>query len=100
MLIVAKRVLGRNFAFATVRGKSKKQQKKLEDEYDMEKDVFKAYRKQVEKGSILRQFREEVFRKSELRGDWELQETKQKREVQGLEKMLNADKESVLSNAT
>ena len=89
-----------NFAFATVRGKSKKQQKKLEDEYDMEKDVFKAYRKQVEKGSILRQFREEVFRKSELRGDWELQETKQKREVQGLEKMLNVDKESVLSNAT
>jgi len=72
MLIVAKRVLGRNFAFATARGKSKKQQTKLEDEYDMEKDVFKAYRKQVEKGSILRQFREEVFRKSELRGDWEL----------------------------
>jgi hypothetical protein len=72
MLIVAKRVLGKNFAFATARGKSKKQQTKLEDEYDMEKDVFKAYRKQVEKGSILRQFREEVFRKSELRGDWEL----------------------------
>lgn len=39
----------------------------------MEKDVFKAYRKQVEKGSILRQFREEVFRKSELRGDWEVE---------------------------
>ena len=100
MLIVAKRVLGRNFAFATARGKSKKQQTKLEDEYDMEKDVFKAYRKQVEKGSILRQFREEVFRKSELRGDWQLQETKQKRELQGLEKMLNMNKESVLSNAT
>lgn len=76
MLIVAKRVLGRNFAFATARGKSKKQQTKLEDQYDMEKDVFKAYRKQVEKGSILRQFREEVFRRSELQGDWEVKETK------------------------
>ena len=65
MLTITNRVLCRGFAFASARGNNfKKQRGSRGKEEGEEKDVFKAYRKEVEKGSILRQFREDVFRKS------------------------------------
>jgi hypothetical protein len=64
MLIVAKKVLQRGASFATARHRPKKQAAAPHSDQVLEPDVLKAYRKSVEQGSILRQFREEVFRRS------------------------------------
>lgn len=70
MLAIAKRVAVRGQAFASVRGRTRKEEAPNPEGEPKENDVFRAYRKQVEKGSILRQFREDVFRRSELTEDW------------------------------
>lgn len=71
MLIVAKNIARRGFGFGVSRKVAKKVMGgRAQREGKLEDDVFKAYRGQVEKGSILRQFREEVFRRAELNEDW------------------------------
>lgn len=92
MLAIAKRITLQGYAFASSRAGVKKEQKVKSEAETKEKDVFKAYREQVEKGSILRQFREDVFRRSELAGDWN-QTNKMEKQSRELEKMLKVDKE-------
>lgn len=70
-MIVARNFINQRFFFATVKRGKKANQERTNTEAPMEKDVFKAYRSQVEKTSVLRQFRQEVFRRSELSNDWE-----------------------------
>jgi len=53
--------------------------------------VFKAYRKQVEKSSILRQFREDVFRRAELAEDWG-RNKKNLKEQATIEKLMEGDR--------
>ena len=72
MLIITRRVLSGGFSFATTRSKLRKDRGGAKNEEDAgEKDVFKAYRNEVEKGSVLRQFRQDVFRRAELIEDWD-----------------------------
>lgn len=92
MLAIAKRITSRGYAFASSRGRARKAEKDDPEVDPNEKDVFKAYRQQVEKGSILRQFREDVFRRSELSEDWN-KTNSMKKQSKNLEKMLNVDKE-------
>jgi hypothetical protein len=92
MLVIAKRVAARGQAFASVRSRTPKEEAPNPEGEPREKDVFRAYRKQVEKGSILRQFREDVFRRSELTEDWGSARSMNK-EHHELEKMLGTDKE-------
>lgn len=99
MLAIAKRVFGQVYSFATVRARSKKQSASNEAASANEKDVFKSYRKQLEKGSILRQFREDVFRRSELAEDWDASK-KMAEEDSKLRKMLNVDREEMLQKVT
>ncbi len=53
-------------AFASVRGRTRKAEAPNPEGEPKEKEVFKAYPKQVEKGS----FWEDVFRRSEFTKDW------------------------------
>ena len=89
MLIVAARIISRGQAFATLRHSKRASQRRLAmEEGENDEDVFKAYRHQVEKGSILRQFRKEVFRRSEIDRDWEAEQRKDLKEHRDLHKML------------
>lgn len=99
MLAIAKRVLGKGYSFATVRSRGKKQGAENGDGEAHEKDVFKSYRKQVEKSSILRQFREDVFRRSELSGDWDASK-KLVEDDRKLRKMLNVDRDEMLQKVS
>lgn len=92
MLAIAKRVLGQGYSFATVRSRLNKQSAANGNQEAHEKDVFKSYRKQVEKSSILRQFREDVFRRSELTGDWDPSK-KMEEDDRKFRKMLKVDRE-------
>jgi hypothetical protein len=69
MLSITRNIISKSATFATARVKQRKQSQSKANESESE-DVFKAYRKQVEKSSILRQFREDVFRRAELADDW------------------------------
>ncbi len=65
MMIVARGVLNRGLCFSTATRRGRKaNEDRSSFEPPLEKDVFKAYRNQVEKTSVLRQFREEVFRRA------------------------------------
>lgn len=83
-MIVARNLINRGYFFATVKRGKKANQERTNSEAPMEKDVFKAYRSQVEKTSVLRQFRQEVFRRSELSSDWENEQKKEAAEQQKL----------------
>lgn len=76
-MIVARGIINRGFyfSFTTKRGR-KASQERTNFEAPLETDVFKAYRNQVERTSVLRQFRQEVFRRSELSSEWENQKKK------------------------
>jgi hypothetical protein len=76
MMIVARSILNRSFYFATTKRGKRANQERATSEPPIEKDVFKAYRNQVEQTSVLRQFRQEVFRRSELNNEWETQRKK------------------------
>lgn len=101
MLIVVRSLQNRSYLFSTARKRTRRGNDKAAGDAPLEKDVFKAYRSQVEKGSILREFRREVFRRSELSEEWDSLKTKEKKEQQQLEEMLKGEqKEQIVRNAT
>jgi hypothetical protein len=76
MQFVVRRVMG-SYSFSGIGRKSKKgNQKRVDFEGTPSPDVFNAYRNQMEKSSVLREFRQEVFRRSELNVDWEKSKNK------------------------
>ena len=71
MLVVVKNLLKNAYLFSAAQKQGRKPiQKNTSEEPILQKEVFQAYRSQVEKSSILRQFRESVFRRSKLNGEW------------------------------
>ena len=72
MLIVAKRIFRVQMCFSTFsqRLKNAKTSTNTADK-PIDNDLFKTYRNKVEKSSILRQFRQEVFRRTEINSEWQ-----------------------------
>lgn len=99
MLTIVKRLIGPGYSFATVRKVTKKQKPTPQQEQTEDQEVFKAYRKQIQKGSILRQFRHDVYRRSQLAGDWD-GSYKAEAEDRKLRKMMNADKDEMLAKVS
>lgn len=101
MMIVARGTLSPAFYFATATRRGRKANAdRTSFEAPLEKDVFKAYRSQVEKTSVLRQFREEVFRRAELSSEWENQKKREVEEQKQFAELIHGKpKEESINNA-
>ena len=92
MLIITRRILSGGFSFATTRTKLRKDRGTKNKEEENDQDAYEAYRSEVEKGSVLRQFRQDVFRRAELIEDWDGEMKPQKKQAE-VEKMMNTNRE-------